>query len=218
MTTAIDTLIFDFDGTLADTSKTIVTTITETLRDSNLPILTEKKVKALIGLSLHDMFVKATGIADEERIDALCRLYREKFGDIANHTISLFPGVKATLEELTEAGYHIGIATSRSHASLDYLCEKLGIKHLIKTAYAEDDVINKKPAPDMVVAAMKCLGVEPTTTMVIGDTTFDIEMGRAAGCKTCAVTYGNHDERQLEGAMPDYIIDSLPTLIAILAE
>lgn len=214
----IETLIFDFDGTLADTSQTIVATITETLRDSNFPILPEREIKALIGLSLQDMFVKATNVSEKGSIDALCQLYREKFGDIADHTISLFSGVKSTLEMFSMAGYHIAIATSRSHASLDFLCEKLGIGELIEIAYAEDDVVNKKPAPDMVLAILERLGVKPESALVVGDTTFDISMGRAAGCRTCAVTYGNHTEAQLENAMPDYIVDSFPTLLAILSE
>ncbi len=215
---SIDTLIFDFDGTLADTGAAITAALQKTISDNNLPLPDEKKLRSYIGLYLRDILAQATGVTDTALLDALCDQYRKNFGDIAQYKISLFPGVKATLEEFHEAGYRIGIATSRGHASLDILIDMLGIREYIDAALAEDDVTNKKPAPDMALGVMKLLDSTPECTMVIGDTSYDIKMGQAAGCTTCAVTYGNQSEQKLEASLPDYIIDRFPTLLSILSE
>lgn len=214
----IDTLIFDFDGTLADTGAAITAALQKTISDNNLPLPDEKTLRSYIGLFLRDILSHATGTTDTELLDKMCDQYRKNFGDIAQYKISLFTGVKATLEEFHEAGYRIGIATSRNHASLDILIDMLGIREYIDAALAEDDVANKKPAPDMALGVMKLLESTPDCTMVIGDTSYDIMMGQAAGCATCAVTYGNQSEQKLEATLPDYIIDSFPTLLSILAE
>ena len=214
----IDTLIFDFDGTLADTGNAITDALEKTLRDNNLPVPDRKKLRSYIGLYLRDIMAKALGSNDATLIDSMCDQYRTNFGDIAQHKIELFPGVKATLEEFHEAGYRIGIATSRSHSSLDGLIDRLGIGEYIDVAFAEEDVENKKPAPDLAMRTMAHLSTKPENTLVVGDTSYDIRMGQMAGCHTCAGTYGNQSERELEATLPDYIIDSFPTLLSILAE
>lgn len=215
---SINTLILDFDGTLADTSKAIVTTFGESLRKKGIEVPPVAKIKSLIGLPLKEMFVRTPGVADAAEADELCTIYREIFGDIAAHIVSLFPGVKATLETCHESGLKLGIATSRGHESLDWMLSALGLKDLVDVAVAEEEVVNKKPAADMALEVMKRLGAEPRESMVVGDTTFDIKMGQAAGCHTCGVSYGNHTERQIESAMPDFIIDDFSSLLAILSE
>ena len=108
------------------------------------------------------------------------------------------------------------IATSRSHHSLEILSKQIGTAEFFAANYAADDVENHKPAPDLALLVLEKHGVKPQEAMVIGDTVFDLQMGKAAGCKVCGVTWGNQTRRQLESADPDFIIDDITQLPGIL--
>ena len=128
--------------------------------------------------------------------------------------VLLYPGVKETLAELKRRGYILTIASSRSHASLAEYVENLGLSPYISFILGADDVKNGKPDPEPVEKTLEKFEMQPHEAIVIGDTAFDIHMGRNAGTKTCGVTYGNGSRESLEDA--DFIIDdfrSLPDII-----
>ena len=129
--------------------------------------------------------------------------------------IQLFPGVRETLETLAARGIPMAIASSRGQHSLTMLVKMLGIDRFIPAdrCFGLQTVARPKPAPDLVYVILGKLGVKPEETLVVGDTVYDIEMGRNAGCHTCAVTYGNQSADTLAGAFPDYIIDDLRKLL-----
>lgn len=201
------TLILDFDGTIADTREAIFACVSSTLTFLNLPIADEASVRQVIGLPLKDTFTKA-GISDENLIQQCIKTYREKFAEICGKYICLYPGVKETLAILKENNINIAVASSRGKASLVDLLSCLGIAEYIDIAYGEQDVTHPKPAPDMVFALMDYFKATSGDALVVGDTTFDIEMGKNAGCATCGVTYGNHTLEQLLSRCPDFTTDS----------
>lgn len=209
------TVIFDFDGTIADTHGAIMATIRETFRQMNLPEADAGKMRAVIGLPLRDMFVKAGGITDEQTIDRCVTTYRACFDDNCDGNVCLYHGVADTLATLKAEGATLAIATSRGGDSLRMLLGRLGIGHLFDMLVAVDDVEHAKPAPDMVLKILAATGTTAEEALVVGDTTFDIGMGRAAGCKTCGVTYGNQSREQLLTASPDYVTDDFTTIVEI---
>lgn len=211
----ISCLIFDFDGTLADTGLGITNTIKEMLRIMGEPERDESQMKLGIGLPLRESLRVGTGLP-EEKLDEAVATYRRVFDEVAYQYITLFDGVKDTLAELHGKGYRMGIATSRSPRSLNYLVKVLEIEQYFEALATVADVVNPKPAPDTVNFILDKLAVRPENALVIGDTTFDLEMGRRAGCRVCGVSYGNHSRERLASAQPDCIADTFTELLNIL--
>lgn len=202
---------FDFDGTLADTRHAIVATVQQTLDDLGVAPLAQDEIVTRMGLPLAQVFV-AAGVPAAGLGDAVQR-YRQRFGDNCAR-VALFPGVLVCLQALAAAGIPIGITSSRGRVWLLRLLEQLQIGAFFRDVLGEEDAVQGKPAPDLVLALAARMQLEPGSLLVVGDTTFDIEMGHAAGARTCAVTYGSHDPVRLRGANPHYLLDSLAELHA----
>ncbi|MBO4842597.1 MAG: HAD family hydrolase [Bacteroidales bacterium] len=207
-------IVFDFDGTLGDSLHGILVTAHEVLRRMDWPTVDDAALTATIGLPLHENFTKGAGMPDELASRAE-QLYRDIFDTVGAPEIQLFPGVRETLETLAARGIPMAIASSRGQHSLTMLVKMLGIDRFIPAdrCFGLQTVARPKPAPDLVYVILGKLGVKPEETLVVGDTVYDIEMGRNAGCHTCAVTYGNQSADTLAGAFPDYIIDDLRKLL-----
>jgi phosphoglycolate phosphatase len=203
-------LVFDFDGTLADTTEGIVQTTRATFARMGLPMPDNADIRLGIGLPLKGAL--HTAGLPENRLDEGADIYHEVFYEIAPKHITIYPGVREGLERLAAKGFRMGIATSRSEHSLIMLLEEHGIRQYFEVLGSVGCVEKPKPAPDLVLWVMDRMGADPSETMVIGDTTYDIQMGTAAGCRTCAVTYGNHPVEILRTASPDLIVDDLRDL------
>ena len=209
----IQNYIFDFDGTIADTAGGIIKTMQETFKEHGLPAPSPEKIKHVIGLPLGKC-MDGLGIATE-KVDEMCATYRRLFPDIAMDYVGIFPEVKDTLTTLRNKGKVLAIATSRNEASLGMIMQRHGMDGYFEEIISATDNLPSKPAPDMVLEIMKRLEMNEEETLVIGDTTYDIEMGNAAYCYTCAVTHGNHDREKLSTANPNFIIDSFSDILNI---
>lgn len=210
-------ILFDFDGTLADTREGIIRTVQGTLGRMALPQADPAAVAKTIGLPLADCFRQAAAVP-EARVEEACRLYRDIFPELALCHIAIFPGVLPTLDALRRRGIAMGIVSSRHRFSLDPLVRQLGIEASIPLShvYGEDLGLRPKPAPDLALKALADLRLDAADTLVVGDTTFDLLMGSSAGCLTCGVTYGNQGRQQLLTARPNWLIDSFSELLAIV--
>ena len=209
-------LVFDFDGTLADSTEGILQTTRATFARMGLPMPEDADVRQGIGLPLKGA-LRTAGVP-ENRLDEGADIYHEVFYEVAPKHIVLFPGVKEALEKLASRGYRMSIATSRSEQSLVMLLGEHGISQYFEVLGSVGCVENPKPAPDIVLWVLGRMGATPDQTLVIGDTVYDIQMGKAARCSTCAVTYGNHGPEQLRAAEPDFLIDDLRLLSRLLKE
>lgn len=212
----MNTIIFDFDGTLVDTRESIVSTMSKTSLRLGCGKIDSSVVISTIGLPLKESIRRATCIENEEQLDNAVALYRRIYQEDAPHTVKLYPGVRKTLEELFAGKYKLAVATSRGKDSLIQMLEVLGIRHLFLLLKADEDVSAKKPAPDMVLSILSDFDCSPTDAIVIGDTAFDIEMGKRAGVQTCGVTYGNHSREQLVAAGADFTVDSFTEIKTLL--
>ena len=211
----IRSIIFDFDGTLADTASGIIATTRETFRRLGFPIPDETKIRKGIGLVLHGS-MKVAGDLDDETADRAAVVYRSIFNEYGTKEVTLFPGVRETLQHFADKGITMAIATSRGSESLEMLMSPFGIEKYFSGRVTASDNIAPKPAPDLVLALLDRMKLDPESTLVVGDTAFDIMMGSGAGCHTCAVTYGNHSREQLAETSPEYIIDDFAKLTEIV--
>lgn len=212
------TIILDFDGTIADTRKSIIDTVRLTLNELTLFQPSDEKIQSVIGLPLRDTFTYAAGLSDESIITQCIEIYRANYNDVSLHSVTLFPNVAKTLQELHTNGYILTVASSKGKTALLELLDALEIARYIKHIYGEQDVANKKPAPDMALHILEQTETAPNDAIVVGDTVFDIQMGASAGCHTCAVTYGNHNEKKLRIANPEHIISNFSELIKIIRQ
>lgn len=204
MMTQIRNIIFDFDGTLADTASLIVKTMQQTIGEMNLPERTEAECRAAIGLRLEEIPAALwPGIQD---IGAeYARTYRRIF-DVLKRPLDVkcFPGVIETLGALHGSGYRMAIASSRSRQSLEEYVELFGLGKCFVMLVGGNDVTHGKPDPEPVLTILDAKGWNADETLVVGDAAVDIQMGKAAGAHTCAVTYGNGTEEELKTSCPDF--------------
>ena len=213
----IKLVIFDFDGTLADTKENIILTFQMTMKELGVEIKSRQECAATIGLTLEDAFkVLYPGMAAEKY--ALLRdTYRRIFKENRKILVpGLFPEVMETLEELQRRGYLMSIASSRQSPSLHSFLEDMKIAHLFEYAVGGDNVEHPKPAPDAVLQILRHYNLSAEEAFVVGDMPFDINMATNAGVKSCGVTWGNADAAQLKESGANYIIDKMSQLLEIL--
>ena len=222
-------IIFDFDGTIGDSQSLIVKTLQDTMRARKLEVKSDEACAKTIGLRLDEAFVSLFGMSAEEGM-ACAATYREIFLDNKKTMIvQPFPHVIETLRELHRRDYILGMASSRNHCSLDGYVKQMQLDDIFSSIVAGDDVEHVKPAPDMVFMALgEMKGMKnPVTSaeagdvedmldevLVVGDMTFDVDMAHNAGCKACAVTYGNGTREQLASA--EFIIDDFAELLGLV--
>jgi len=211
-------LIFDFDGTLADTRELIVETNQEVMRRMGYPVKSEDEIGATIGLPLVEGLLHMFPDLPKESLDAWVSMYREVFEDLRHRIVpSLFPGVKETLTKLHSDGHVLTVASSRKNASLNGFLQDMGVAPLFSYVVGVEDVTKAKPHPEPVLKTLEAFGCPASGAMVIGDMPVDIRMGAGAGVRTCGVSYGNASREILLSAGADYVIDSLPELISLVA-
>ena len=213
----IKSVFFDFDGTLADTSEGIIRSSLAMQERMGLPLTSREQICSGIGLPLRESIKLGSGVP-EERADEGVLIYREIYAQEAFGLTKPFPGVREALESLRSSGVVMAIATSRSSRSLHIMLESMGFTHFFSDILTADDHFAYKPAPDMVLALLERLHCSNDRTLVVGDTTYDIMMGSGARCRTCGVTWGNHDRATLSTASPDWIIDGMAELPAIIEQ
>ena len=222
-------IIFDFDGTIGDSQSLIVKTLQDTMRARKLEVKSEEACAKTIGLRLDEAFVSLFGMSAEEGMECAAT-YREIFlENKMTMIVQPFPHVIETLRELHRQGYVLGMASSRNHCSLDGYVKQMQLEDIFSSIVAGDDVEHVKPAPDMVFKALgEMLGMKNpgasaegenikdvlAETLVVGDMNFDVDMAHHAGCKACAVTYGNGTREQLASA--EFIIDDFAELLELV--
>lgn len=208
-------IILDFDGTLADTQPLILRSLQGTIAELGLPSRTDAECASIIGLPLKECFVKLLD-ADDTLAERCCEVYRRLF-DEYNHpgTVTLFPHVEETLHELHRRGIQLAICSSRARATLDRFVLTFGFEQLVQAVVSSDDVQRGKPYPDPALRVLELTGCKAEEALMVGDASYDILMGRAAGCHTCGVTYGNQTAAQLRDAGADYLIDNFQELLTL---
>jgi phosphoglycolate phosphatase len=213
---SIKLIIFDFDGTLGDTRRNIVTTMQMTIKEMQLPSRTETECASTIGLPLAECFRTLFPDILDEIIPRCAETYRRFFNEnLQKITPTAFPGVVDTLSVLHQKGFVLTIASSRSRKSLTELTRDMGIADYISYLIGADDVKEAKPKPEPVLKTLAAMQFAASETLVVGDMSVDILMGANAGTKTCGVTWGNGSREELKEAGADYIIDRMEELIEV---
>ena len=211
----IKLIILDFDGTLADTRELIVKTMQQTLEALGLESRTDEQCASMIGLPLKQAFTDLLPISDEmggQCVETYRRIFNE---NNAVYKIPTFPNVLETLHQLHKQGYTLTIASSRSNRSLMEFVNDMQLNEVIPYVLGAEDVTRAKPHPDPVLQTLEAFNCKPEDTLVVGDTWYDIEMGRRAGVRTCGVTYGNGSREELMRAGADFLVDDFGEMMKL---
>ncbi|MGE3536209.1 MAG: HAD family hydrolase [Candidatus Tectimicrobiota bacterium] len=210
----ITTILFDLDGTLIDSRRDIALAFQYALREvvgGALP--DEEAIARHIGKPLERMAHELGYRLEAEQLGLFLGTYRARYAlTCAQHT-QPFPGVLATLEGLAPVA--CGVVTTKAQEQAEAVLRQLRMARLFRHIQGTSPGLRVKPAPDTVLTALRALGCAPEQALMVGDTPADILAGRAAGVRTCAVTYGVGTPQELQACQPDYTIDAFAALTTL---
>lgn len=210
-------IIFDFDGTLCDTRSNIIVAFRATMERLGLEMRDEATCGATIGLTLRDGFKSMYPTLDDVAIDNCVDTYRQIFAERREELMpELFPGAKATLEELHKRGHRMTIASSRLTDSLLLFMRHHAIDHYFEYVVGSDSVSNHKPHPEPALKTLAELKIEPSEAIMVGDMPVDIAMAHNAEIRAVGVSFGNATHEELAEANADWIIDDITRLLDIV--
>ena len=214
-------VVFDMDGTLIDTQALISEHMATTFLGVGLDAPTAAQSRRVIGLSLPVALARLANTDDSVLIDKLVEDYRAHYRTsllTEGDREGLFPGALAALNDLrAQDDVVLGIATGKGLNGVHRILALHGLTDHFITLQTPDHNPSK-PHPGMLETAMRETGATPAQTVMIGDTTFDIEMGVAAGAKTIGVTWGYHEPRELIAVGADTMIDRYDQLVGAVGK
>ncbi len=213
-------IIFDCDGTLVDSQNAIHAAMEFAFEGAGLAAPQRAAVLRVVGLSLPEAFRMLAPDADDRLRGELMHQFRTSFPAMRQEKLvdaPLYPGAREVISALAGRGdVVLGMATGKSRRGVLRLFDQEGWHEHFRTVQTADDHPSK-PHPSMVETAMTEAGLAADATVMIGDTTYDIEMGRNAGVATIGVSWGYHDARELSAAGALHVLDRFDELEAAIA-
>jgi len=204
-------LVFDLDGTLVDSAGEIATALARTFEGLGLEPIARARVEQLIGKGVRVLVERALAIRGAAGIDvddAVAR-FESHYAETVGTGATLFPGVSEGLGLLEARGMPMAVVTNKPRYFTLQLLERLGIARYFRAVIAGDDGLAKKPAPDMLRAAARELGVPPALALMIGDSDNDTVAARAAGCPVWCVRHGYNEGRPPDALDCDRLVDDV---------
>ena len=210
MSKRYDLIVFDWDGTVMDSTAVISGSIQAACRDLGLTVPDDETARHVIGLGLEQALRYAVPELPETMYPDLVERYRFHFL-AQDENIPLFEGARETIAELHGAGYWLGVATGKSHAGLSRAMESTGMKSYFHATRTADQTFSK-PDPAMLFELMDELGVSAGRTLMVGDTTHDLLMAQNAKVDAVAMGHGAHPPEQLRELKPLALVDNFTEL------
>ena len=205
-----DLIAFDWDGTLFDSTALIAGCIQAACRDLGLPVPSDRDASYVIGMGLADALAYAAPGLSPERYPELGQRYRHHYF-ARQHDLVLFEGTLAMLEALKARNHWLAVATGKSRRGLDDALNTVQLKGMFNGTRTADETASK-PHPQMLLELMREFGVEPERTLMIGDTTHDLQMAQSAGTASIAVSYGAHTPEAFGAFGPLHVAHSMADL------
>jgi len=200
MAKRFELLVFDWDGTLLDSAGAIVAVIQAACRDLALPEPSDERARHVIGLGLGEALRHAVPDLPEQRYPQMVDRYRHHYLS-RDHELRLFDGAAELVAELADAGFALAVATGKSRAGLDRALQTSGLGVYFQASRCADECFSK-PHPQMLEELMQEFAVAPERTLMIGDTTHDLQMALNAGVASLGVAYGAHPAAALDALAP----------------
>ncbi len=209
---SLDTILFDFDGTVANTIDVILASFRYAIPKVLGVTMPDEVLIQNVGMPLDQQM----HIFSPEKAHELVRVYREHNRSVHDEMIKEFPGAKEAIESLKAAGYRTGLVTSKSRELAMRGLSILGLETVFDACVFCDDTDRHKPNPDPVLEALRRLGSGPGASVFVGDSPHDITAGRAARVLTIAALWGPFPRRRVIAAGPDVSLESVAELVPLL--
>ncbi|HEY3493013.1 MAG TPA: HAD-IA family hydrolase [Solirubrobacterales bacterium] len=190
-------LVFDWDGTLMDSVGTIVACTQAVVRDLDLGDVPEDLIRGTIGLGLRETIEALVPGCDDALFSRIIESYRYHWHHTYRDHPVLFTGVAPMLRTFADEGWLLAVATGKSRRGLSYAIDQTGLRDLFHSTRTADEAFSK-PHPQMLLEILDDLGVRPGEAVMIGDTTFDLEMAKNAGTAGIGVCTGSHGREELQ--------------------
>ena len=211
-----DLIAFDWDGTLFDSTQIIVRSIQLAVADVGGTVPSNEAASYVIGLGLMEALAHAAPDVPQARYPELGKRYRHHYA-VHQNDITLFEGVVPLLLDLKERGHLLAVATGKSRRGLDEALQAVELKGCFDSSRTADETAGK-PHPRMLHELMSEFGVKPERTLMVGDTTHDLQMALNAGCASVGVSYGAHEPSAFEPLKPRVVAHSVQELQRWLLE
>jgi phosphoglycolate phosphatase len=211
-----DLVVWDWDGTIADSTGMISQALIKAAEEVGLPALSEERARSIIGLGLRESIETLYGAIPESQAQALAAQYNRNYYAGENN-ILLFAGIAETITGIHRKGCKQAVATGKGRKGLNTALQLSGLSRNFSATKTVDECFSK-PHPQMLDELMDELVVMPERTLMIGDSQYDMQMGKNAGVITAAVTYGSQTATHLQQYSPDYMFHDVATLSAWLLE
>lgn len=210
----IRTVLFDLDGTLIDSVRLILDSYHHALATHGLPPRTDEEWLSGVGTPLTVQF--ADWRDDPATFEALIATYREYNLKHHDRMVTVYPGIVDAVRAIKTSGAATGVVTSKNRQGAMRGLALAGLDALMDVLVGADDVMYPKPDPEPVEKAVSLLGADRATTIYVGDSIHDMRAGRAAGVMTAAVLWGPFGRSHLEGARPDYWLETPGELVGLV--
>ncbi|MFO0831407.1 MAG: HAD family hydrolase [Phycisphaerales bacterium] len=219
--TRYTSLLFDLDGTLIDSASCIVESFCIACREHGLPEPTPHEVRATMGIPLERSIPAHAGRLGRSlsagEVQAMITTYRAHYARLTPTLVRAFAGVADMLDGCRAADIPMAIVTSKRVGPAEMNLRHVGFLEYFATVVGSDQVLRYKPEPDTVLLAAERMGIgDLSKTLVVGDATFDIHMGKAAGAATCAATWGAHDREELLSTCPTHVAERPEELLRLI--
>ncbi len=211
-----DLVVWDWDGTIADSTGMITQALIKAAEEAGLPELSEARARSIIGLGLRESIEVLYGDIPEFQAQALASNYQRLYYANENKML-LFAGIAETIATLDRKGCKQAVATGKGRRGLNAALQLSGLSKFFNASKTVDECFSK-PHPQMLDELMDELVVMPERTLMIGDSQYDMQMGKNAGVITAAVSYGSQTASHLQQYSPDYLFHDVATLSAWLLE
>ncbi len=209
-------VIFDWDGTIMDSTHSIVAAIQAACRDMGLPVPSDAQASWVIGLSLDEALHRAVPDLTASQLPRFLERYRIHYL-LKDPELRMFDGIPAMLDSLKASGVMMAVATGKSRVGLDRVLDGMNLRHYFGASRTADETFSK-PHPRMLQEILEELDVAPSDAIMVGDTSHDIQMAQAAQIDSIAVTYGAHTAEELAGCHPTFIAQTPLQLSEFLSE
>lgn len=211
MSKEFELIVFDWDGTLMDSEARIVNCMKIAIDELNLSARTDNELRNVIGLGLKEALLTLYPKGTDETFNQLIEHYRQHFMFTDDTPTELFHGVAEMLKSLAERGHYLAVATGKGRIGLDQAMAETGVGDYFQVTRCADES-RSKPHPQMLEEIMGFLGASPDTTLVVGDTEYDLQMAHNARASSLAVSYGVHEKERLLACQPLDCVDNMQEL------
>lgn len=209
---AVDCVLFDLDGTLVDSVELILASFRHATAAVLGEALPDDVMMRNVGVPLRTQMEEFS----PEHVDELLAAYREHNGRVHDELLGEYPGTEEVLERLAQAGFAMGVVTSKSAPVARRGLERYGLERFFDAVVAMEDTDRHKPEPDPLLRAAGLLGREAGRCAYVGDAPQDILAAKAAGMVSVGATWGAHTAEKVAGAEPDFVLHSVSELPGLL--